>query len=357
LLGRASHNTIRLSNASHVVVRRLEVDGRNGGGFGVGTHGPANHITIEDNEFRGIGPDQQIVAISTTGRPTWGWVIRRNLIVGAGTGIYAGNSDGTNPFVAGLIEHNVIRDTLGYCMQVKHQVAWADVPPGMPTDRRTTVIRHNVFAKSAHSAGGEYARPNLLLGDQPPSGHGAANGFAVYGNFFHENPGESLFQAEGNVAFYDNLLVTSGSAVRVQRHNGFVRDVRIFHNTVVAGAQGIALGGGAPGYSQRVMGNAVFAGGAPLLLSGAEARAFDNVLEVRSRAADFLNDPFAGLGGLDLFPRPGTLAGAPLILTGLEGCPDADRDFNGLPRDPAFRGAYSGEGRNPGWTLALGRKS
>jgi hypothetical protein len=37
--------------------------------------------------------------------------------------------------------------------------------------------------------------------------------------------------------------------------------------------------------------------------------------------------------------------------------PDWDRDFNGTAYDNVFRGAYSGEGVNPGWTPALSQKT
>lgn len=356
LMGRSTHNTIRFANASHIVIRRLEVNGRDRGGSGVATQGPSNNITLEDNVFRGVGSDQQVVAISTTGQPTWGWVVRRNLIVGAGTGIYFGNSNGDSPFVAGLIEYNVILDSVGYCLQVKHQTPWGAVPGGMPTGKTTTIVRHNVFAKSGNSATGENARPNLLLGDQPPSGPGSTNGFAVYGNFFNQNPGEALFQAEGNFAFYDNLLVTSGTAMRVQQHNGSVRDVRIFHNTVVAGGSGISVSGGAPGYTQQVLANAVFAAGAAITLAGAGASATDNIADSRINAPAYLNNPLASIGALDLFGKPAKLNLSPVNLAGLEVHPDWNRDFNGNPRDATFRGAYSGAGTNPGWTLVLEQK-
>ncbi|MDP2004467.1 MAG: right-handed parallel beta-helix repeat-containing protein [Rubrivivax sp.] len=356
LLGRDTHNTIRLSNASHVVIRRIEVDGRGRAGFGVATQGLTNNITIEDCEFRGLGADQQVVAISTTGYPTWNWTVRRNLIVGAGTGIYFGNSTGDSPFVAGLIEHNVFRDTLGYNMQVKHQTVWGGVPAGMPTGKTTTVIRHNVFSKSANSSTGGLARPNLLVGDCPPSGPGSGSGFAIYGNFFYQNGTESLFQGEGNIAFYDNLMVTSGTALRVQQHNGAVRDVRIFHNTVVSGGAGISVSGGAAGFTQRVLANAVFSGGTPVAVSGAAATATQNTVDSQAAAPGYLNNPLASPGALDLYPKPGMLQGSAVDLVGLDGYPDWDRDFNRGFHDARFRGAYGGEGNNPGWALALTQK-
>lgn len=371
LLGRNTHNTIRLSSASYVVIRRLEVDGRGLAGFGVATQGPTHHITLQDNVFRGQGGDQQIVAISTTGYPTWNWIIRRNVIIGAGTGMYLGNSNGDSPFVNGLIEYNVVRDTIGYNIQVKHQVAWSSssIPAGMPTGKTTTIIRHNVFAKSAaNSSTGGLARPNLLVGDGPPNGPGSGNGFAIYGNFFYRNPTESLFQGEGNIAFHSNVMVFDDAAVRVQQQNGAVRDVRIFHNTVVraGGANttsaAISVSGGAAGYTQHVLGNAVFAGsGAPsdtISVSGSGASAAQNATDSQANASVHLNNPFGVVGTtLDLFPKTGSAlmrqARAPVDLTGLDAFPDWNRDFNLNARAAMVRGAYGGEGTNPGWRLAL----
>jgi len=351
--GRDTHNTIRLSDSSFVVLRRLAVDGRGFGGFGVATQGPTHDITVEGCEFRGLDGDQQVVAISTTGWPTWNWTLRRNLIDGAGTGIYFGNSTGDSPFVAGLIEHNVFRNTIGYNMQVKHQIVWGSVPAGMPTGRTTTVIRHNVFSKTGSNSTGSLARPNLLVGDCPPSGPGSTNGFAIYGNFFYQNNTESLFQGEGNLAFYDNLMVSVGDAVRVQVHNGLVRDVRIFHNTIVAGGDGIAVSGGSGSFTQRVLANAVFAAGTPVGVSGAGATATQNVTGTQAGAANFLNNPSGAPGALDLFPKAGPLKGAAVDLSGLDVYPEWNKDFNGNAHDAAFRGAYGGEGSNPGWVLAL----
>ncbi|HET9976493.1 MAG TPA: hypothetical protein VFQ20_03580 [Burkholderiaceae bacterium] len=356
--GRDSHNTIRFANASFVVVRRLAIDGRGRAGFGVATDGPTHDITIEDNHFRGFGGDQQIVAISTTGDPTWNWIIRGNLIDGAGTGIYLGNSNGDSPFVAGLIERNVILNSIGYNLQIKHQVPWSDVPQGMPTGPTATVIRHNVFSKSANSATGANARPNLLVGDGPPSGPGSTNGFAIYGNFFWQNPTESLFQGEGNIAFYANLMVSSGAAVRVQTHNGAVRDVRIFHNTAISTAApaAISVGGGIAGTTQRVLGNAVFAASASAIATrGATASATDNATDFATNAPTYLNAPFASLGSLDLYPRTGSALKQAVAADtrGLASLPDWNRDFNGNLHDSTFRGAYRGEGANPGWMPAL----
>ena len=80
----------------------------------------AHHITLENLLIRGHGNNQQTVGISTK-CPAWNWVIRGNTIIGAGTGMYLGDSDGSAPFVAGVIERNLIVDTIGYNLQIKHQ--------------------------------------------------------------------------------------------------------------------------------------------------------------------------------------------------------------------------------------------
>jgi hypothetical protein len=348
LLGRSTHNTIRFANASYVIVRNLDVDGRNLGGFGVAVQGLAHHITIEGLRIRGVGGDQQIVGISTTGSPTWNWVIRRNVIEGAGTGMYLGSSTGDSPFVAGIIENNLVVDTIGYNVQVKHQVPWSNVPAGMPTGRTTTIIRNNVFVKRSSFVSSDGPRPNLLVGDQPSSGPGSENGFEIYGNFFYQNPTEALFQGEGNIAFYGNVMVNDGgSAVNIQPHNGIVRNVRVFGNTIVASGSGIRVSGGS-GYTQYVIGNAVFA--ATPISGGTQAA---NATGSYAGASAFLNNPTGALGQLDLFPKAGALRGAAPDTSSIVGFAAWDRDFNGNPRDWTFRGAYSGEGSNPGWLPKL----
>ncbi len=349
----ATFNVIQLSNSSYVVIKGIEVNGRNNGSFGVAASGVVHDVTLEDLYIHDVGGDQQNVGISASGATAWNWVIRRNLIDGAGTGMYLGNSTGGSPFVAGLIEHNVIRNTIGYNVQVKHQAAWTSIPTGMPIGPTKTTIRHNVFSKLNSYVSPDGARPNLLVGAQPPSGPGSDNGFEIYGNFFWQNPTEALFQAEGNVAFYSNLMVNaSGDAVRIQRHNSDVRTVRVFGNTILASATGIAVSGGLAGSTQRVQGNAVFAA-TPISVSGADAAQADNITDAYASASGYLNNPAGALGALDLYPKPGALTGTPISTGGLTGYGDFDRDFNGAARMWTIRGAYAGDGVNPGWKPAL----
>src|SRR5690348_905979 len=148
-LARPDHNTISILNSSYIIIRDLDIEGNNLPVDGIKCEGHADwahHITLEGLRVRGHGNNQQTVAISTK-CPAWNWAIRNNIIEGAGIGLYLGNSDGRAPFVAGLIEHNLIVDTIGYNLQIKHQ-APRPVLPGMPHGRNTTVIRHNVFSKA-----------------------------------------------------------------------------------------------------------------------------------------------------------------------------------------------------------------
>ena len=65
----------------------------------------------------------------------------------------------------------------------------------------------------------------------------------------------------------------------------------------------------------------------------------------------FLRGAAAGLGGVAIGARP-----IPTPNQTPNPTPPGARTFNGHPRDATFRGAYSGEGVNPGWALALGPK-
>ncbi len=259
----AGRNTVSIVDSSFVLIRNLVLEGNNVPVDGVKAEGHArwaHHVTLENLVIRGHGNNQQIVGISTK-CPAWNWVIRGVTIVGAGTGIYLGNSDGSAPFVAGLIERSLIVDSIGYNLQIKHQVARPDLP-GMPGGQSITIIRHNVFAKpDAGSA--EAARPNVLVGHFPREGRGAEDNYAVYGNFFYQNRHEALFQGEGNVALYANVFVNEhGDGVRIQPHNDVPRRIVIAFNTVLARDAGIVVTPkeGVPLLQQEVVANAVFAG-------------------------------------------------------------------------------------------------
>ncbi len=354
-LARPGHNTVSIVDAGFVTIRNLELNGQGLPVDGVKAEGHAewaHHITLENLIIRGHDNNQQTVGISTK-CPAWGWVIRSNIISGAGTGMYLGNSDGSDPFVDGLIEYNFIANTTGYNLQIKHQRVRSDTS-GIPTGKSTTIIRHNVFIKEEGGAKGPMARPNVLVGHWPLEGAGSEDMYLIHSNFFYQNPGEALFQGEGNVALYNNLMVnTHGDAVNIRPHNDIPRAMSVFYNTVVATGSGIKVQTRADKQAglQRVAGNAIFAG---IPLAGGIQEA--NVVDGFEAASRYLAHPFAPLGELDLYPKSGKMQGEPMPASVFNAFPEWNRDFNGRLRKGNLRGAYGGEGANPGWRLAAAPK-
>lgn len=295
-LARPGANTISLVDVRHLVLRHLELDGRNQPVDAVKAEGHsryADFITLDHLYIHDHAASQQDVGISTK-CPAFGWVIRGNRIERIGTGIYLGDADGSDPFVGGVIEANRVSHTLGYNLQIKHQAG----RPAGHTDRYDTVIRYNVFSKQDALLGPQ-ARPNVLLGHFPLAGVGSEDRYLVYGNFFQHNPSEALLQAEGRVVLYDNVFVNSGGdAIHIQPHNDVPRDMAIFSNTVLASGTGIRVrhAVGTP-YRQRVIAN-VIAAATPL--QGGET-AYNAALAYRP---DLLNVAVSDLTPDLLGPHP-----------------------------------------------------
>ena len=341
-LARPGSNTVSLLDVSHVVIRNLELDGRNQPVDAVKAEGHgryAHYVTLENLHIHDHAASQQNVGISSK-CPAFGWIVRGNRIERVGTGMYFGDSDGSDPFVAGLIEGNRVSDTIGYNLQIKHQKSRpADLPEG---DRRhDTVIRGNFFAK-ATAWPDHAARPNVLVGHAPVDGPGAQDRVLVYGNLFWQNPSEALFQGEGHLAIYNNVFVNSQrDAIHIQPHNDVPRQVDVFHNTVLARGHGIRVlqrEGVAAGWPQRVVRNLVFAGQP---LSGGEAG--DNLTGSVDSAARFLKKPFAELDLLDLGPRMALAGERWPDRLGLAAYPDSDKDIDGRPRSTPVLGACAGD--------------
>lgn len=352
-LARSEHNTVSIVNSGYITIRNLELDGRNIPGIDAVKaegHGQwAHHITLENLLIRNHGGSQLTVGISTK-CPAWGWVIRGNIILGAGTGIYLGNSDGSAPFIDGLIENNLVADTLGYNLQIKHQKSRIPVQ-GMSQTSQGTIIRNNVFSKAANASKGANARPNVLLGHFPPQGAGAQDRYYIYGNLFYENATEALFQGEGNLAIYNNLFFNShGDAVNIRPHNDRPHQVHVFFNTIVASGFGLSLRGLANSDEHDISANAIFAGrniigwlkGNPVTASFLDAD-------------QYLANPFSISGKPDLYPLDNKLAEY-VSTQRYRNFPDWDRDFNGTQRVLGYRGAYAGSGTNPGWLPRVERK-
>ncbi|HYC90933.1 MAG TPA: pre-peptidase C-terminal domain-containing protein [Thermoanaerobaculia bacterium] len=354
--GVSGANIISLKDSSYIALRNLSLNGQGTGSDGVkaeATSVSVHHILIDGLSLTNfnLNQNQQIVGISTK-CPAWNWVVRRTTITNAGTGMYFGDSSGGYELSNSLIEHNLVHTTLGYNAQFKHQLS-RSTAVGAPSSG-TVIIRHNVFSKETGSSTGvNDVRPNLLVGHWPLSGAGSTDIYQIYGNLFYLNPTDALFQGEGNIALHDNLFVSrTGTAVRIRPHNSVPRRIEAFNNTVVASTNGIYITGADTAYTQRVVGNAVFAG---TPLTGGQQSS--NVTGTSAQAATYLNNPTAALGsGLDLYPKSGQLQGTAINHSVFAGLLDYDRDFNSRSRISTYRGAYSGDGVNPGWTPALAIK-
>ena len=340
-IARAGANTISLVDVSHIVIRNLELDGANQRVDAVKAEGHARYahfVTLENLHIHDHATSQQNVGISTK-CPAYGWVVRGNRIERVGTGMYFGNSDGRAPFVAGLIEDNHVSATLGYNLQIKHQLPRpADLPGGGA--RHDTIIRGNVFSKADGDPPGPQTRPNVLVGHWPLSGDGMHDRYLIHANLFWQNPGESLLQGEGNLAVYNNLLVTDGpDAIRIQPHNDVPRDARVLFNTVVAAGNGITvLEAEHNPYTQRVAGNLVFAARP---LQGGTRR--QNLVGDFAAAGRHLARPYGDLDTLDLIPRGGRAPTRRLDPAWTAGLPDIERDHAGALRPPGAIGALIGE--------------
>jgi len=350
-------NCVELRQCSYIALKGLSIlgDGPAGkpGLFGISAQGglknTVHHILIEDCIISDWNTSQQAVGISTK-TPTWDWTIRRNVIRRCGTGLYLGNSNGADPFVRGVIEHNLVHDPIGYCMEIKYQKARPELP-GLPLAASRTIIRHNVFVKNdAPSPDGD--RANVLVGGFPASGPGAEDLYEIYGNLFWHNSRESLLQASGRVTIHDNLFLDCPSAghaaIAVRDHDLPVKLAHIYHNTICGAARGIRIASAAPD-GQAVVGNVVFAD-EPLSLHRSITLVSENVTGPIAAASKHLVNPDFSSATLDLRPQPGRCEGAPVDLSPFAAQSAFDLDFDGASKGSRrFRGAYANSGAPPRW--------
>lgn len=356
--GNGCCNTVELVNSSFVAIENLTVDGKGiDGVFGVSAKNSVNnvvhHIRIEGCTFIGQNASQQTVAISTK-TPTYGWIIRRNIIDGAGTGLYLGNSNYAEPFVGGLIEYNLVRNTIGYNMQIKNQNVWPSHPALPALNGPRTILRHNVFIKD-DTPSPDGVRPNVFLGGPPTSGAGSETLVEAYGNVFVHNANESLLQATGRVSIHDNLFMdASDAAIRLGPHDGFeLLGARVYDNTFYVAKRAIVLGA-QPKEGDLVTGNLVFA---DMAFDGPFTGLGTNLIDTAANANQYVNKASVVLGEMDVYPLAGKVETTPIDSTSFLMDTDSGCDFNGISRKTfTHRGAYAGEGTNPGWKVANERK-
>lgn len=353
-------NTLSLTKCSYIIIKNLQLDGLNLAVDAVKAEGTAgnwaHHITLEYLNIINYGNNQQIVGISTK-CPAWNWIIRKNRIIGAGTGMYLGNSDGGKPFVNGIIEYNYIANTIGYNIEIKHQLDGVrDEFEGTAVNGKT-IIRQNVFSKEANGSSGSSARPNLLVGGCPQKGWGVNDYYEIYGNFFWQNPNEALFQGTGNINLYNNIFVNHNNsedfrAVYISSQNGVEpQNIKIFHNTVwVKNTKGgIRLYSANTKYLQYCYANAVFATAPITNFDNME----DNITDTYENASKYVLSATKDINSLSLYPKNGQLVGQASSNDIFQTLLWWNKDFNGDSSDWTFRGAYSGSGDNKGWKLQL----
>jgi hypothetical protein len=357
IVGAPRYNTVEILNSSYVAIDNLRIDSLGiPGAFGISARGAEDNLThdirIEGNILVGQNGGQQTDGISTK-TPTWGWIIRNNQILGAGTGLYLGDSDGTQPFVGGIIENNLIKDTIGYNMEIKDQISIPAIPD-MPLGPSSTIIRNNVFIKNDQpSPDGD--RPNLLVGAFPSTGAGSLNMYEIYGNYFFHNHREALLQASGRVSVHDNVFADGPytyPAVVLRRQNYPLKIAHVYNNTVYTYGRGIYFGTRAL-IDDSVVGNLVFAG---TPISGSITNQSENMVDSLDKAATYVNSPSFDLGSMDFYPLPNRCVGVPIDLSPFRSDADYVLDFNGTPKTDTkgavvLRGAYAGEGPNSGWPL------
>jgi MYXO-CTERM domain-containing protein len=347
-------NTVEIADSSYVALKDVTIDGGHvDGAFGINAGGGVVHdVLVEGCTFVNHDGSQQHDGISTK-VPTWGWVIRRNRIIGAGTGLYLGNSDGTDPFIGGLIENNLVENPVGYCMEIKWQEPRPSVA-GMPSGPSATIIRNNVFIKGdGPSPDGD--RPNVLVGGFPDSGPGSEDRYEIYGNLFVHNPRESLLQASGRVTIHDNVFVDSAhNAITLQNHDLPLKMAYVYNNTIYGTSSGVRFGSAAA-QGDAVVGNLIFAA-TPIAGSIADVR--DNLELAVTDAPSYVTAPSLTLGQMDFYPLAAKCGGSTMDFGKFANDAEYDRDFNGSSKGAfTFRGAYAGDGANPGWPLASGLKT
>lgn len=351
-------NVVEITNSSYLAIENLYIDGMHvPGAFGISANGGTSNVvhdirvegcTLVDMDNDGDPADlgQQDDGISTK-VPTWGWIIRHNKILGAGTGMYLGNSDGSDPFIAGVIDGNLVDKPTGYCIEIKQQNPWPSVA-GIPTQPTATILSNNVFTKADHAATTSGPRPQVLVDGFPTSGPGAQNHYELYGNLFVHDNDDYLLQATGRVHVHDNIFVDDAmyGGVDFTDHDGYtVIDAIAYNNTIYGAGTGIAFSNAPSGIGFAV-GNAVFAATA---FSGTAATQMDNVTDTVANATKYVNNPSLTLGSMDFYPKTGSpLRGTKMDLSSVSADVSYDRDFNGTKKDFTYRGAYSGEGINPG---------
>jgi hypothetical protein len=170
-------------------------------------------------------------------------------------------------------------------------------------------------------------------------------------------PREALFQGSGRVVLHDNILVDAQyTAIALRAAELPLKLAYVYNNTVYTSQQGVYIGT-RPTIDYTVVGNLIFAG---TPLAGDAISGVSNLTGSLAMAANFVNAPSFTLGAMDFYPRVGMVLGPGINLTRFVSNADYTLDFNQASKNSlgsvVFRGAYAGQGLNPGWKLQAGIK-
>jgi hypothetical protein len=129
-----------------------------------------------------------------------------------------------------------------------------------------------------------------------------------------------------------------------------LRSASLYNNTVYTSGKGIYFGTRAT-IEDAVVGNLVFA---LTPISGQVTHQSDNIVGPLEKASLYVRAPSFDPGSMDFYPLPGKCQGPAIDLSLFQADVDYIRDFNGILKTQAknaavFRGAYAGDGDNPGW--------
>lgn len=82
----------------------------------------------------------------------------------------------------------------------------------------------------------------------------------------------------------------------------------------------------------------------------------DNICDSYAPAGNYMVHAFGPPGVADLYPVNGALTGIVISTSSFAAVQEFNYDFNDTRRNHTYRGAYSGGGAIPGWSLALTNK-
>ena len=281
----------------------------------------AHHITLENLIIVNHGQGRRLSAFPPASGVELGDPRQTALSVPAPACIW--QFDGA-PFIAGLIEHNLIAGSIGYNLQIKHQAPRPELP-GMPQRGKPYAYPSQCADQDRNSSGGADARPLCWSATGRCRGRARKTGTRFYGNFFTRIRPRRCFRARA-IWLSNNLLVNDQGDGCISSRTTMYRPHRgVSANTVLARGNGIRVHGGlVPPGSRSDRGECgVRRTAAERRRAGAESDC------CAQRASVYLTAPDAPLGRLRLDPAPGRLLAPGTGLEWIDEFSDAERDYDG----------------------------